>query len=169
MKKVGSLILLVAILAFACSAFGDDLIADIFPSDIEVYYGYNGGTKLEVPTYSDGTTVYVPLEALMQMLGGSYEAQEGKVTIAINTETLPPLIAKDASSEMKPETSWEYLNYYCMDRYGLTLDEFLPENVIKKIDTAITKNVDIDKLLAAIYETASAGGEVTRKLDALIK
>lgn len=169
MKKVGSLILLVAILAFACSAFGDDLIADIFPSDIEVYYGYNGGTKLEVPTYSDGTTVYVPLEALMQMLGGSYEAHEGKVTIAINTETLPSLIAKDASSEMKPETSWEYLNYYYMDRYGLTLDEFLPENVIKKIDTAITKNVDIDKLLAAIDETASAGGGVTRKLDALIK
>lgn len=169
MKKATVSVLVVCLLAFTFSAFGDNLIAEILPSNIEVYYGYGGGTKLEVPTYSDETTVYVPLETLMQMLGGSYDAQDGKVTITIDAEALPPLIAEAELSEMKPETSWEYLNYYCMDRYGLTLDEFLPENVIKKIDTAITKNVDIDKLLAAIDETASAGGGVTRKLDALIK
>lgn len=169
MKKAIVSVLVVYLLAFTCSALGDALNVSILPSDIEVYYGYNGGTNLEVPTYSDGTTVYVPLETLMQMLGGSYDAQDGKVTITIDAEALPPLIAEAELSEMKPETSWEYLNYYSMNRYGLTLDEFLPENVIKKIDTAITKNVDIDKLLAAIDETVSAGGGVTRKLDALIK
>ena len=39
MKKIVICILVVYLLAFTCSAFGDDLIAEILPSDIEVYYG----------------------------------------------------------------------------------------------------------------------------------
>ena len=173
MKKVIISVLVICLLAFTCSAFGDDLIAEILPSDIEVYYGYGGGTKLEVPTYSDGTTVYVPLETLMQMLGGSYEAQDGQVTIAIDTEALPPLIAEVALSEMEPETSWEYLNYHYMNEWGVGVEEIFAgyqkgQEIIGKIDKAIEKNVDINQLLDALDETMNSGG-ITKKLDKLIK
>ena len=52
MKKVIVSILFVCLLAFNCSAFGDDAVAEILPSDMEVYYGYGGGTRLEVPAYT---------------------------------------------------------------------------------------------------------------------
>ena len=169
MKKVLISVLVVCLLAFTCSAFGDNLIAEILPSDIEVYYGYGGGTKLEVPTYSDGMAVYVPLETLMQMLGGSYEAQDGQVTITIDAEALPPLIAEVALAKMEPETSWEYLNYY----YGCSVEDVFEgysnkTEIIGKIDKAIEKKVDIDKLLDALNETSNSGG-LTNKLDKLIK
>ena len=173
MKKVIISVLVVCLLAFTCSAFGDDLIAEILPSNIEIYYGYGGGTKLEVPTYSDGTAVYVPLETLMQMLGGSYEAQDGQVTITIDAEALPPLIAEVALAKMEPETSWEYLNYYYMDKLGIGIDQLLADypngtKIIEKIDKAIEQNVDINELLDALQTTLNMGGS-TVQLDKLIK
>ena len=170
MKKIVICILVVYLLAFTCSAFGDDLIAEILPSDIEVYYGYGGGTKLEVPTYSDGTTVYIPLETLIQMLGGIYEDQGGKVTIALDAEALPPLIVEGSSAEMSPETSWTYLEYYFENEWGGTVEDYIDQaEIISKIDQAIEQNADVDELSAALEETITSGGVVTRKLDDLIK
>ena len=105
----------------------------------------------------------------MQMLGGSYEAQDGQVTITIDAEALPPLIAEVALAKMEPETSWEYLNYY----YGCSVEDVFEgysnkTEIIGKIDKAIEKKVDIDKLLDALNETSNSGG-LTNKLDELIK
>ncbi len=84
MKKGLIHILIVCLLTFNCSALADNLTTEILPMDIGVY---NGETKLEVPTYSDGTTVYVPLEKLIQMLGGSYEVQGENIVLSIASET----------------------------------------------------------------------------------
>lgn len=77
-----------------------------------MYYGFGSGTKLDVPTYSDGTHVYVSLEAFMQALGGTYETADGKVTVSIDVDALPALIAELVPAEVAPETGWEYLDYY---------------------------------------------------------
>jgi hypothetical protein len=170
MKKSIISVLVVCLLAFTFSAFGDDLIAEILPSGIEVHYGYGGGTKLEVPTYSDGTTVYVPLKTLIQMLGGIYEEQEGKVTISIDAEALPPLIAQEGSNVISPETSWVYLEYYFENEWGGTVEDYIDKpEIISKIDKAIKQNVDIEELITALEEALTSGGFVTRKLDNLIK
>lgn len=164
--------ILVMVVVFSCSAFGEDLIAEILPSDTEVYYGE---TKLEVPTYSDETTVYVPLETLILALGGTYEMQEGKIVLSIDPELLPPLSAADVipSGEVEPALSWEYINYYYMEKYGETAKQMFEDwgttEVVSKIDLAISKNVDLDKLIDAIDSAITSAGYATQALDALIK
>ena len=169
MKKVIISVLVVCLLAFTCSAFGDDLIAEILPSEIEVYYGE---TKLEVPTYSDGTTVYVPLETLMQMLGGSYEARDGKATIIIKPDFLPSV--NTPVSADTPSLSWEYIDYYLLNNWGINAEQwksaFLERhNVEAKVNKAIEMGVDLNSLLRAIDDTCARGLSATPLLDELIK
>lgn len=171
MKKLLIGVLVMAVV-FSCSALGEDLIAEILPSDTEVYYGE---TKLEVSTYSDETTVYVPLETLILALGGTYELQEGKAVIALDPELLPALCPADVipSGEVEPALSWEYINYYCMENYGETAKQLFEgwdaAEVVNKIEAAISKNVDLDKLISAIDSAITSAGFATQALDALIK
>lgn len=164
MKKVIISVLVVCLLAFNFSAFGEALMAEILPSDMEVYYG---ATQLEVPTYSDGTTVYVPLETLMQVLGGTYEAQEGKVTVLITLETLPATTTT-ASAET-PAVNWEYINYWMNATYGYpTLETYLfdcyydntekQQEVIDLMDKIIDNTDDVAAFTDAVAEFVDLGG-----------
>ncbi len=79
MKKFLVTVLMVCILNIAfCFANAEDLVL----TDKEVYYGKS---KLDASVYTDGSTLYVPLEVIMEMLGGNCEEQGNKVTVTLDT------------------------------------------------------------------------------------
>lgn len=61
-------------------------MADMLPADVVITYG---DTVLDAPVYTDDTDVYVPLEALMQLLGGSAVEQEGRMVLALPQTAQP--------------------------------------------------------------------------------
>lgn len=133
--------LIVCLLTFNCSALADNLTTEILPMDIGVY---NGETKLEVPTYSDGTTVYVPLEKLIQKLGGSYEVQGENIVISIASETDSQSTVSDDA-----DTISSIKNVVLFDKDGVKAyftGKFREDNMLLLeviIENQTNKNLDI--------------------------
>lgn len=81
MKKLLMLLLMLcSLVSCVCAAGAEE--AKLVPADVDVYCG---NEKLAAPVYTDGDVVYVPLEALMQMLGGSCEVQGNKMTVSLES------------------------------------------------------------------------------------
>lgn len=79
MKKFLVAVLMVCILNVAfCFASAEEWVL----AGKEVYYG---NTKLDASVYADGSVLYVPLEALMELLGGNCEMQGNKVTVSLDS------------------------------------------------------------------------------------
>lgn len=175
MKKLFALILALAFCA--CAAVAETESAPILPTDTPLMYG---ATALPVSVYSDGATNYVPLEALMQALGGTYVLENGSIIITISPNALPIAIALNEQVSDIPAVSWAYLNYWSIDNTGYdTLQEFIADcfyddleaqqNAIDLIDAAIAGTDDVDAFIDAVGSFVFSGGGVTEPLQKLAK